>query len=87
MEKHTPTLPQELIAGHNFVSAGRGKVCYIKVCDGAFAKAMVPRVEAADTEILFCLFAANGTPLTITTTYDLAIGVAKVRGMRIASLQ
>jgi hypothetical protein len=85
MERQSVSLPIALITAQNFLSQGKKEVCYVRECNGVFAKYFAPGIDAADTDVLFCVFAADGVPLTITTTRDLAIGVARTRGLSLKS--
>ena len=66
---------------------GGGKVAYIKVLTSDQAKSMYPSIDDLPSGIqLYCLNAADGSPIALTDSYQAAMGHAIGDELEVASL-
>ena len=86
-ESDKATDRRKLISESELATLGGGAVAYIKTLTSDEASRMFPAVEGLPQGIsLFSLHAADGTPLALTDTRQVAIGHAFDDDLEIASV-
>lgn len=76
-----------IMPDREFAALGGGKVAYIRVMTSDQARVMYPSVEDLPSGIqLYCLSAADGSPIALTDTWQAAMGHAIGDELEVASL-
>lgn len=78
---------EPVISQAELLKLGGGHVAYIRTMSPAQAKAMFPNVEGLPQNVaLYCLHAADGTPVALTDSMQAAVGHAMGDDLEIQTL-
>ena len=84
-------VPEFEMTRHELEQLGRGQLAYVRPIGSEQAKTMMGADAPVDTSIdagveLFCLYMADGTPVSISSTQKAAIANAMVNDLQLMPL-